>query len=171
MKIEIKNRYSGEIILCGEYESVKDCLEENHGANLYRADLRGADLREANLYGTNLREADLREANLCEANLREADLRGANLREADLCGANYNGEKLEKEPMQILGLKYHILITKEQVKIGCELHKIEEWKKFTDKEILSMDGKNGLVWWKKHKKLVLDANKTHKEERYEKKEI
>ena len=49
MKIEIKNRFNGSIILCGEYESIKDCLEKN----------KGADLSMANLYGANLSGADL----------------------------------------------------------------------------------------------------------------
>ena len=42
MKIEIRNRYDDKIILCGEYESVKDCLEKNRGANLVGANLVGA---------------------------------------------------------------------------------------------------------------------------------
>lgn len=29
MKIEILNRFNGKVILCGEYDSVKDCLEKN----------------------------------------------------------------------------------------------------------------------------------------------
>ncbi len=49
MKVEIKNRWDGEVMLCGEYESVKDCLEKNRGANLGDAYLRGADLVDANL--------------------------------------------------------------------------------------------------------------------------
>jgi hypothetical protein len=52
-------------------------------ANLYRANLSGADLRWAYLY-----RADLREANLSGANLRRAYLREADLREANLSGAN-----------------------------------------------------------------------------------
>jgi uncharacterized protein YjbI with pentapeptide repeats len=49
MYIEIKNRFDGSVILSGEYESMKDCLEQNRraslsGANLYGADLSGADL-------------------------------------------------------------------------------------------------------------------------------
>ena len=39
MKIEIKHRYTDTVLLCGEYESVKDCLEKNVGANLGRANL------------------------------------------------------------------------------------------------------------------------------------
>jgi len=54
MKIEIKNRWTDEIILCGEYESIKDCLEKNRDANL-----RGANLGGANLWDANLRDAYL----------------------------------------------------------------------------------------------------------------
>ena len=61
-------------------------LNEEPGGE--RADLWGADLRGANLWRAGLRGADLRGANLREANLRGADLRGANLRGADLRGAN-----------------------------------------------------------------------------------
>ena len=46
MKIEIKNRYTNAIILHGEYESIKDCLKKNRGANL-----EGAYLGDANLEG------------------------------------------------------------------------------------------------------------------------
>ena len=52
MKIEIKNRFNDKIILCGEYENIKDCLEKNRGA-----DLRGAYLEGADLYGADLRGA------------------------------------------------------------------------------------------------------------------
>ena len=184
MKVEIKNRYNDKVILCGEYQSIKECLEKNSGADLSGANLSGANLRGANLsgadlsgadlYGANLRGANLYETNLSGANLyganlsgadlSGADLSGANLYGANLYGANYNGEKLDKKPIQIAGLKYYIIIIKEQIKIGCELHKVSEWGKFTDKEILAMDGKEGLIWWKKYKKFILDANKLHKEE-------
>ena len=68
-------------------------------ANLYKADLEGANLSGANLYKADLREAnlygaDLREANLYEANLSGADLEGANLYKADLYGADLYGANL-----------------------------------------------------------------------------
>ena len=47
MNIEIKNRYTNKIILCGEYESIMSCLEKNRGAYLEGANLRGANLRGA----------------------------------------------------------------------------------------------------------------------------
>ena len=51
MKIEIKNRYDDKVILCGEYESIEDCLKKNRGANLEGAYLGGAYLEGANLRG------------------------------------------------------------------------------------------------------------------------
>ena len=110
MNIEIKNRYDEKIILCGEYESIKDCLEKNCGANLSRVE--------------------------------------------------YNREKLDKIPIQVLGLKYQILITKEQIKIGCELHKSSEWEKFKDSRIKLMD-KEALEWWKANKKIIMGLHKNH----------
>ncbi len=61
--------------------------------DLLEADLKGANLSKADLTGANLREADLRKANLSgahlvRANLREADLKWADLRGADLSEAN-----------------------------------------------------------------------------------
>ena len=61
-KIEIKNRFTGAVILCGEYESIKDCLEKNTGACLGGAYLRDADLRDADLGGADLGDAYLRDA-------------------------------------------------------------------------------------------------------------
>ena len=64
------------------------------GANLYGANLRGADLSGANLYGANLRGADLSGANLYGANLYGANLYGAYLSGANLSGANLYGANL-----------------------------------------------------------------------------
>ena len=67
MRIEIKNRFNGKIIICGEYKSIKHCLEENRAAYFEDADLRDADLR-----GTDLKGADLEGADLVDADLRGA---------------------------------------------------------------------------------------------------
>jgi len=99
---EIKNRFTGKIIVGGE-KTLRQLTEEKRanlhgadlcGADLYEADLCGADLYGANLYGADLRGADLHEADLCGANLYGADLRGADLRGADLYGADLHGANL-----------------------------------------------------------------------------
>jgi uncharacterized protein YjbI with pentapeptide repeats len=58
------------------------------GANLCKADLRGAHLIEARLINTDLSGARLR-----RADLRGADLRGARLSKADLYGARLRGAR------------------------------------------------------------------------------
>jgi len=118
-QIKIVSRFdSKNVLVCGKYESVKDCVEKNgadlsgadlygedlsgasldranlRGADLRRADLRGADLRRADLIGASLDRADLRGASLYGANLYGANLRGADLRGADLRGANLIGADL-----------------------------------------------------------------------------
>ena len=72
MEIEIRHRFTETIILSGNYDSVRDCLEKNRGADLRGADLGGADVRGVYLRGVYLRGADLR-----GVYLRDADLRGA----------------------------------------------------------------------------------------------
>ena len=87
-EIKIVSRYdSSKIILCGEYESIKSCLEKNRGANLRDAYLVGANLGGAYLEGANLGSANLEGAYLVGANLGGANLRGANLVGANLVGA------------------------------------------------------------------------------------
>ncbi|MEQ2789347.1 pentapeptide repeat-containing protein [Flavonifractor plautii] len=86
--------------LNGEGGSCANLFGANlRGANLSDADLRCANLFGANLRGANLSDADLRGANLSDAdlrcaNLRDADLRGANLSDADLRGANLSDADL-----------------------------------------------------------------------------
>lgn len=38
-----------------------------------------------------------------------------------------------------------------RMKIGCEDHTIDEWEAFTNKEILAMDGKRALKFWRRWK--------------------
>ncbi len=64
MKVEIKNRWTGELKLGGEAESLKAFVQANS------ADLRDADLCDADLRDADLRDANLRNANLCDAKIK-----------------------------------------------------------------------------------------------------
>ena len=68
MKIEIKSRFSLEVLFSHECEdnsvAVTLAAAINAKANLYGADLRAANLYGADLYGADLRGADLRGADL-----------------------------------------------------------------------------------------------------------
>ena len=43
MKIKIKNRWTNDIILCGEYGNVRDYIQNLQGANLWGANLFDKD--------------------------------------------------------------------------------------------------------------------------------
>ena len=113
MTIEIKNRYTGDVICSGEtvLAAVKSLEQpynlhgadlsdaslsgaDLHRADLHRANLSGASLSGASLSGADLRGANLRDANLSGASLSGADLRGASLRGADLSDASLSGASL-----------------------------------------------------------------------------
>ena len=94
MNIEIKNRFTGDIIVAGEYDSVRRAVTK-HKADLRGADLSRADLRGADLSGADLRGADLRGADLCGADLSGADLCDADLSGADLSGADLRGADID----------------------------------------------------------------------------
>ena len=104
-------------------------------------------------------EKDGVRANLSEADLYEADLYGADLRGADLYGAKYGDVILKGTPFQIYTNIYYVLIFHEHIKIGCEFHSTKEWENFTDKEILAMDSKTALSFWKKWKDVILQMAK------------
>ncbi|MEC5840649.1 pentapeptide repeat-containing protein [Serratia nevei] len=147
--------------LCGaDLRDADLCGANLRGANLYGANLRGADLRGANLYGANLcgadlRGADLRDADLCGANLRGADLRDANLRGADLRGANLYGANLPGHTFVIMGELYYLQISNgEYVRAGCQNHTVEQWRKFTKREIAEMDGKKALKFYPRLLKII-----------------
>ncbi|WP_171964916.1 pentapeptide repeat-containing protein [Cronobacter sakazakii] len=119
-----------------------------YGANLYGANLRGADLYGADLRGADLYGADLYGADLYGANLSGADLRGADLYGADLRGANLYGADLPDLTYVIIGEKYFISITNgEYVRVGCQNHTAEEWRKYSKHEIAEMDGRKALKFY------------------------
>ena len=98
IKIEIKNRRTGEVLF--EYEKEDNTIKETviealkNDANLGGAYLRGADLRGADLGGAYLGGADLGDANLGGAYLRGAYLGGAYLGGAYLGGADLGDANL-----------------------------------------------------------------------------
>jgi uncharacterized protein YjbI with pentapeptide repeats len=139
---------------------VTSLRESGSRANLRGADLRGADLRGADLRGANLCDADLRGANLCDADLRganlcDADLRDANLRGANLCDADLRDANLPDHTFVIMGEPYSLQISNgEYVRAGCQNHTVEQWRKFTKREIAEMDGKKALKFYPRLLKII-----------------
>ncbi|WP_252717989.1 hypothetical protein [Acinetobacter ursingii] len=46
------------------------------------------------------------------------------------------------------------------MRIGCQNHKVEQWKAFTDQEISRMDS-NALKFWNQYKVMLLAACEVH----------
>ena len=145
MKIKIKDRYTEKIILCGEYESIKNCIEKNRGANLEGANLGGANLRGANLEGANLRGANLGGANLEGANLRGANLRGA--------------KGITIPVITITGSRHVVFYHNGQIKIGCNVFTVDEWLDRQRADILGKEANytdTELEEYRKYIKLIAD---------------
>ncbi len=165
---EIKNRWTGEVLFSCEIpdgmesgmiarHAVETAIAES--ANLRGANLRGADLRGADLRGADLWDANLRDANLRGANLRGANLGGADLGGADLWDANLRGAK--NAPLIIPTLRWLVCINGfGYMRIGCQNHKVEQWKAFTDQEISRMDS-DALKFWNQYKVMLLAACEAH----------
>ena len=55
----------------------------------------------------------------------------------------------------VSGLIYKIQVIDTHIKIGYQLYKKETWKNFTDREIISMEGKKALEFWNENKEWIL----------------
>ena len=51
-------------------------------------------------------------------------------------------------PKVITGLLYTLTITDEHLRAGCQVHTFPEWRNKTEREVLAMDGKAALVFYK-----------------------
>ena len=103
MKIEIKNRWTDEVLYATEVDDadpqpIRTALERAilAGASLDRASLAGASLDRASLDGASLDGANLARANLGGAILDGANLGGAYLVDASLVGASLAGASLDR---------------------------------------------------------------------------
>jgi hypothetical protein len=160
MLIEIKHRYTDNVIYACEAENLREATIK---AVAEKTDLRGAYLRGADLRGADLGGADLPDADLGGADLGGADLRGAYLRGADLGGAYLGGEILQICPIFINGLIWDICITESFMQIGCKRHEHKEWAKFSDDEIKRMESRAS-DFWLENKVWLMAACKSHRKQ-------
>ena len=162
MTVKILNR-SGGLLAEYDVENIRDA--DLVGAYLVGAYLRGADLRGAYLRGAYLRGANLTGADLTDADLTDADLRGANLgnadlTDADLTDADLRGANLRCADLRganliiITGLYWSVYITPGHIRIGCQAHSLNDWKKFSEEEISEMHV-DALNFWKENKELIV----------------
>ena len=159
-KIQIRHRYTEAVLFeCDAPDGLGSGLHMRHAlekAVEAHADLSVANLLGANLSGANLRGADLRGADLSVANLRGANLRVADLRGANLRGASFGeGVTAEQGVLQLIGLRWDVIIFDAHMRIGCQMHPLSDWASFDDRRIAEMDGVHALRFWRQHKSDLL----------------
>ncbi len=122
MTIEIKHRYTDEVLYSSECDTLRDAVIEaiEKGANL-----RSADLSSANLRCANLSSADLR----CAENILEADF-------AYSYGGNSTAQQIQ------LG-EYQLTIIENVCWGGCTRKTLCEWLEY-DGDALSEADRNYL---------------------------
>ena len=105
--------------------------------------------------GLHMRHA-LEKATGARADLSGAYLRGANLRGADLRGASFGeGVTAEQGVLQLIGLRWDVIIFDAHMRIGCQMHPLSDWASFDDRRIAEMDGVHALRFWRQHKSALL----------------
>lgn len=126
--------------------------------NLSDCNFRRAKLRHAAMNGCNLERSDFTHvkfdyASLSHSSLFCTDFHDANLRLADvtgtkLKGAHLFGTRLPANTWLIMGEEYSIQITHGvTLSAGCQTHSIEDWRRFRQKEIESMDGERAIKFY------------------------
>lgn len=117
-------------------------------AKLRHAALNGCDMKRTNFSHVKFEYASLSYSrffctDFYDANLRLADLTGTNLK-----GAHLFGTRLPADTWLILGEKYSIQIMHGvTLSAGCQVHKIEDWRRFRQSEIESMDGERAVKFY------------------------
>ena len=149
-KIQIRHRDTNAVLF--ECEAPADL---SSGLRMRHA-LEKATQARANLARANLARANLARANLDGANLDGASLYGANLDGANLDGAKFgDGVTAARGIRQVLGLRWPVTIFDNHMRIGCQLHSLADWATFTKRDIVEMDGTDALLFWRRHKAMLL----------------
>ena len=105
--------------------------------------------------GLHMRHA-LEQASATRANLAWANLAGANLDGANLDGATFgHGVTASRGVIQLLGLRWTVTIFDVHMRIGCQMHSLDDWAAFDDRQIAAMDGAQALRFWRQHKTTLL----------------
>ena len=149
-KIQIRDRDTNAVLFeCEAPADLSSGLRMLHA--LEKATQAGVSLAGANLDGANLDGANLDGANLARANLARANLDGASL-----AGAKFgDGVTAERGIRQVLGLQWPVTIFDNHMSIGCQRHSLADWAAFTKRDIVEMDGTDALLFWRRHKAMLL----------------
>ena len=144
-KIQIRHRDTNAVLF--ECEAPADL---SSGLRMRHA------LEKATQAGVSLAGANLARASLDGASLDGANLAGANLYGANLAVVKFgDGVTAERGIRQVLGLQWPVTIFDNHMRIGCQLHSLADWAAFTKRDIVEMDGTDALLFWRRHKAMLL----------------
>jgi uncharacterized protein YjbI with pentapeptide repeats len=95
-KLQIKNRWTGNVIYESEKTTYKEAAVEAiaSGSNLSDSNLSDSNLSDSNLSGSNLSGSNLRNANISNSDLSGSNLRNANISNSDLSGSDLSDSNL-----------------------------------------------------------------------------
>ena len=88
--------------------------------------------------------------------LEQASATRANLAGANLAGATFgDGVTASRGVLQVLGLRWVVTVFDAHMLIGCQMHSLDDWAAFDDRQIAAMDGAHALRFWRQHKTKLL----------------
>lgn len=117
-------------------------------ARLKHAMLNGCDMTNTNFSHVKFDYASLCYSSFLYTNFYEASLRLADLTGTNLKGAYLFGCRLPENTWLIMGEEYSIQITHGLwLRVGCQNHKIEDWRTFRFEDIEAMDGLRAIKFY------------------------
>lgn len=189
--IEIPDIWGEQVLYSSEAPSLRLAAEEAVAkgislrcAELSRADLSVAALRNGQLAGARCWRASLAWASCEGANLFDVDFTGAdltgirlegailggmhsaqslttaNLSSADFKGAFLDGEILVRAPLTLAGLLWPVVISDAFMRIGCQRHSHADWASMPAAGIRGMH-RNAPKFWKEWQKPLLQMCEAH----------
>jgi hypothetical protein len=93
-------------------------------------------------------------------NFLGGDFLGGNFLGGNFRGGDFWGEKLTIKPLCVYGLTWQVIITGEQMEIGCQRHTHTEWAEFDDDAISVMESR-AADFWRENKAMLLSMCALH----------
>jgi uncharacterized protein YjbI with pentapeptide repeats len=127
-------------------------------------DILNNDLSNINLVNCNLTFCDIKNCNFSYSNLKYCDLSFSYIAGANFFKTNLIHTNLNETDLKYLRINdfYQIIMLKDQIQIGCEIHTPEEWENFTKEKINKM-GTYSFEWWygERFKEKILNIYKNY----------
>lgn len=178
--------YSEEVDHCDIQQIVKNALDNGidlRGLNHPYISFKNFDFSYTYLQKCNFQHAKFENCNFTNAKLHKSDFHEAifkncNMTNTNLTQCNFRLSKFDNSPLDTCDIQnaigngvdivstqiceHNVVFTKNQLAIGCKLFSINEWKNFTDSDILDMledhiHTKHPIEKWNKYKNHIFNS--------------